>query len=296
MLKKLFIITVKILIGWLLASLLLVILSVIINVENKTDQVLISDNEAIPIALLTIFISIGIPVWAIISTLKKKDVNNPYKTRKKKKAPPRERHLNGLFSQHKAHLVRNFNRSIIPNEYGAVDIKSIDRWRGEIIRFLESVDLPEYLFKKNIHFEQAIEYIDQQTQIYIQKLEENGDASVDFTNITDPNLYEVACAKELEIHGWQVQVSPVGADQGIDVRAFKGGLSVVLQCKLYSNAVGNKAVQEAISGKAFDNADVAAVVAPNGYTRSALELAQSTNVLLLSHSDLKNLYELIARP
>jgi len=69
---------------------------------------------------------------------------------------------------------------------------------------------------------------------------------------------------------------------------------VVVQCKLYSNSVGNKAVQEALSGMAFDMAHFAVVVASNGFTRSAVELANSTGVLLLSHNDLKNLFGLLS--
>ena len=213
---------------------------------------------------------------------------------KKKYLPPREKHLKRLFRQHKDHLARNFNRTIVPNEYGGIDPQSIGRWRDEVIRFLESVDMPEHLFKKEKHIEDAIEYIHQLTQDFVNEMNSRSDKSVSFDNIADPNLYETACAKELEIHGWQALVSPVGADQGIDIRASKEGVHVIVQCKLYSNPVGNKAVQEALSGKAFDKADFAVVVAPNGFTRSALELAKTTGVLLLSHNDLKNLSGLLA--
>lgn len=298
MLKKLFIIILKIFIGWIISSVLLGVWIASIEVENEAGKVVLSSSSGGLLAVFSLLVIFGIPIWAIISTLKNKNIDGlpkePIGNRKQKRLSPRKQHLNRLFQQHKAQLVRNFNRTVIPNEYGAVDAKSIERWRNEILRFLDSINLPKYLFKKQQHLEEAIEYINQLTQNHIRELEEQSDVSVNFEGITDPNIYEIACAKELKIYGWQAQVSPVGADQGIDVRANKEGLNVVIQCKLYSNPVGNKAVQEALSGKAFDKADFAVVVAPNGYTRSALELAQSTGVLLLSHNDLKNLFGLIS--
>lgn len=298
MFKKLFIILLKIAIGWVVSSIILAVFLTAISSENEAGEIILSDSSGGLISIFTLISIFGVPIWAIVSTLKsessKLSSKKSAKHYKKKALPPREKHLNRLFQQHKGQLARNFNRTIIPNEYGAIGSKSVDRWRNEIIRFLESINMPEYLFKKDKHFEEAIEYINQLTQGYISELEMQSDKRVNFENITDPNMYEIACAKELEIYGWQAQVSPIGADQGIDIRANKEGLHAVIQCKLYSNPVGNKAVQEALSGKAFDSADFAIVVAPNGFTRSAIELAQSTGVLLLSHNDLKNLFGLIS--
>ena len=67
----------------------------------------------------------------------------------------------------------------------------------------------------------------------------------------------------------------------------------MLQCKLYNSTVGNKAVQEAIAGKAFEDADYAAVIAPNGFTKSARELALKASVLLLHPRDLQNIDHLL---
>jgi len=298
MFKKLFIILFKTIIGWIVSIFVLAIFLTGIIAENEAGEIVLSDNGGGLISIFILLSFFGVPAWAIISTLKKGDSNASFKKSikkpKKKVLPPREAHLNRLFQRHKEQLARNFNRTIVPNEYGAIDTKSVDRWHNEIIRFLNSVNLPEYLFKKDRHFDEAINYINQLTQIYINELDSQSDNSVNFENITDSHEYELACAKELEIHGWQALVSPIGADQGIDVRANKEGLHVIIQCKLYSSSVGNKAVQEALSGKLFDKADFAVVVAPNGFTRSAMDLARSTGVLLLSHNDLKNLSELIS--
>jgi HJR/Mrr/RecB family endonuclease len=64
-------------------------------------------------------------------------------------------------------------------------------------------------------------------------------------------------------------------------------LSIAIQCKHYSQPVGNKAVQEVYSGKDFYNTDIAVVVTNNEFTKSAKELASSLDVLLIHHSELK---------
>ena len=71
--------------------------------------------------------------------------------------------------------------------------------------------------------------------------------------------------------------------------AEKDGIRAVLQCKLYSNPVGNKAVQEVNAGKIFEQAQIACVVTNSTYTKSARQLAQATGVLLLHHDDLPQL-------
>ena len=102
----------------------------------------------------------------------------------------------------------------------------------------------------------------------------------------NPIAYENMCADILRGQGWQTKTTSGSGDQGVDVWAYKSGIRIVLQCKLYSKPVGNKAVQEALSGMAFEQANFAVVVAPNGFTRSAKQLAQRTGALLLSEKDL----------
>ncbi|MGN1480935.1 restriction endonuclease [Porcipelethomonas sp.] len=69
-------------------------------------------------------------------------------------------------------------------------------------------------------------------------------------------------------------------DQGIDVIADKNGVKYGIQAKCYSGTVGNSAVQEAFSGKVFYNLDKVIVVTNNTFTKSAVELATKTNVIL----------------
>ncbi|WP_052927886.1 restriction endonuclease [Morganella morganii] len=108
-----------------------------------------------------------------------------------------------------------------------------------------------------------------------------------------PAEYETFCADTLNNNGWDAKTTVATGDQGVDVIAEKGGVKVAIQCKKYSSAVGNKAVQEVAAGMSYWGADIAAVVSTAGYTRSARELASVHNVYLLHHDDLKDLEQII---
>lgn len=109
-----------------------------------------------------------------------------------------------------------------------------------------------------------------------------------------PAEFEVYCAETLRAYGWSVTRTPLSHDQGVDVIAEKNGVRVVLQCKLYSSPVGNKAVQEIAAGRAHQRAHYGAVVTNNAYTRSAKELAVTNGIWLLHFSELPQL-ESVAR-
>lgn len=110
-----------------------------------------------------------------------------------------------------------------------------------------------------------------------------------FSSRMTPSEFEAYCAEELRRVGWQAYVTRGSRDQGIDVVASKNGTKLILQCKLYTAPVGNKAVQEAYAGKAYENAQFAAVVSNSPYTPSAQQLAATNGVLLLHYSELANI-------
>lgn len=63
--------------------------------------------------------------------------------------------------------------------------------------------------------------------------------------------------------------------------ATRDGKSLVVQAKRYAGTAGNAAVQEAFAGKQFMGANYAAVVSPAQFTKSAVQLANTTGVALL---------------
>jgi len=101
--------------------------------------------------------------------------------------------------------------------------------------------------------------------------------------------YEKLCKSILEQNGWQCRLTQQSGDQGADIIAKRQSKVMAFQCKRYAASVGNKAIQEVHAAKGHYKADDCAVVSNADYTKSARELAQSLNVLLLHHSDLDNI-------
>ena len=93
--------------------------------------------------------------------------------------------------------------------------------------------------------------------------------------------FEYFCAELLQRNGFtDVEVTKASGDFGIDILARKDGVSYAIQCKCYSDTVGNHAVQEALSGAQYYHCMVAVVMTNNYFTPAAIETAQKTNVLL----------------
>lgn len=104
--------------------------------------------------------------------------------------------------------------------------------------------------------------------------------------------FEFFCAELLKKNGFlDVEVTKGSGDQGIDIIAFKDGIKYGVQCKCYSSDIGNKAVQEAFSGKTFYHCHVASVLTNRYFTASAKELAESNGILLWDRDYLNNLLE-----
>lgn len=96
--------------------------------------------------------------------------------------------------------------------------------------------------------------------------------------------FEHSCARVLRSKGFtNVKVTRGSGDQGADILAQKHGLKYAVQCKYYTNPVGNKAVQEAHAGKAYYHCDRSMVMTNTTFTQSAKNLAQATGTELWEH-------------
>ena len=109
-----------------------------------------------------------------------------------------------------------------------------------------------------------------------------------------PLEFENHCATVLTGYGWSARRTRSTGDQGVDIIATRGPKKVVLQCKQYSNPVGNKAVQEVMAGMVFEGADHAVVVTSSTFTDAARQLAEAGNVLLLHVSELHEIDQRLA--
>jgi HJR/Mrr/RecB family endonuclease len=165
--------------------------------------------------------------------------------------------------------------------YGLIDNS---KWLNEIEFFIDQVITPKGCDVRSAP-ERVLavrEMIDAATANYIN-------SRVCFSADMDPIAYEHMVADALTDFGWQTRRTKGSGDQGIDVIAEMRDKCVVIQCKRYASAIGNAAVQEAYAGKSFENADYAAVVSNASFTRSARQLAKSTQVILLHHDELAQL-------
>jgi hypothetical protein len=108
----------------------------------------------------------------------------------------------------------------------------------------------------------------------------------------DGHEFEQWVAGRLELHGWRADVTGGSGDQGLDIIARRDGKKIGIQCKRYDGAVGNKAVQEAFSGRAFHRVDTAVVITTGRYTESAKALSRKTGVHLLHVKDIPRMSRL----
>lgn len=86
--------------------------------------------------------------------------------------------------------------------------------------------------------------------------------------------------------GYKAIVTQSSGDFGADLILEKNNMRIVVQAKRYSNNVGISAVQEAHAAIPFYKAHQAWVVTNAGFTKSARQLASSTNVRLIGRSEL----------
>lgn len=101
--------------------------------------------------------------------------------------------------------------------------------------------------------------------------------------------YEEYCENLLTLAGWKCKRTAIAGDQGLDILATKPGYITAIQCKKTIGSVGNSAVQEVYSARAFYDANYAVVISSGSFTRSAIELACKLNVFLINHSDINSL-------
>ncbi len=116
-----------------------------------------------------------------------------------------------------------------------------------------------------------------------------------FREDMSPEEFEHYCAAVLRKMKWKARVTQASGDQGVDIVADKRGVRRVIQCKKYSEPVGNRAVQEIVAAIAHEGAQRAVVVTTSDYTPAAKKLAASNQVLLLHHADLRRIDRLLAR-
>ena len=190
-----------------------------------------------------------------------------------------------LSREHEATLGLKYRSCI--NEYGVLDSP---RWRREAKRFVDTVVMPHASFENTgrdtEHGRLAYETLLSEVTEHASQIAPAATFNVLASDATGV-VFENRCANIFDGLGWNAQTTGIGADQGADVIARFDQKTLVLQCKNYSQPIGNKAVQEVIAAKAFYGATHAAVVGTAPFTEAAYQLAARADVVLLDETALR---------
>lgn len=105
--------------------------------------------------------------------------------------------------------------------------------------------------------------------------------------------FEKFCAYLLSRNGFvEIKITPASGDHGIDILAIRNEITYAIQCKCYSENVGNSAVQQAHTGKSLYHKDIAVVMTNRCFTPQAIEEAEVLGVKLWGRD---KLYEMFGR-
>lgn len=213
--------------------------------------------------------------------------------------------INKCLKNNKDVLKRKKRNLVFTNEYGAEDHTAFNREMKVYINTiiipkieaqLASMDLADYFHEEkrarlnDIIAREISNWIDELPDKKSKKSSRSGAKNLILEPInfegSDPYEYEGFCRLKFEKYGWKAWQTSAGGDQGADVIAVRGGLKVVVQCKLWSSPVGSKAVQEIVAAKNYYKAHEAVVVSNQTFTAAATRLASANGVLLLHHNDI----------
>jgi restriction system protein len=200
-----------------------------------------------------------------------------------RKARQHRNAIRKLIRTHLKTLVVKRARGFARDDYG----KLVDSgWSKEIAYFYENV-IPAAM-RTDHSLDDVTDLIEREIRKVPERTFEQW-TMAGSNDIASGEDFELFVSQRLEDSGWVVQQTGKSGDQGADLVAERDGVSVAVQCKLYSQPVGNKAVQEALAAQKYYATDRAAVISNAAFTRSAIKLAQSAKVLLLHISDIDGL-------
>lgn len=195
--------------------------------------------------------------------------------------------------QHAKTLYIKRDQLLYKDDYGSL---VQEKWIQEANRFIRTKIKPLLSENQVLDYYPPIQNKILKKVLYIAKYPPNKQRSLftrrkktklKYSPTMPPLEYEEYCAELLRQAGWNADVTTASGDQGADVIASKQGITLIIQCKLYSKPVSNKAVQEVNAAKIFYHAYYAAVVSNADYTTSARQLASSVKVTLLHHENLQ---------
>lgn len=93
--------------------------------------------------------------------------------------------------------------------------------------------------------------------------------------------FERAVAHVYAKQGYQVRMTPVTGDQGVDIWIEKDGRRLIVQCKRHTKPVGASVVRDLLGTKVAQNADGAVLVCTAGFTWGVKRFAGKNGIQLL---------------
>jgi hypothetical protein len=233
--------------------------------------------------IIAVLIGVSLPAYFLLPKSSAKPEKEAIGLERKLPSISAAQSLASLISSHKSNLAAQRDRLLRKDAYGNVNA---DKWEKEKRYFLENVVKPKLGENITLSDDFILDLIERASVMPAGA--KGGAGFCDVTEIT-PLQYESFCGDRLRALGWDVSLTAASGDQGVDVLARKGSLTVALQCKKYETPVGNKAVQEVLAGARFYDCQFPVVVSNAAYTEAAQRLAGKVGVLLLHHEQLKDL-------
>lgn len=151
----------------------------------------------------------------------------------------------------------------------------------QIIKFDTSNDKFEILMDKD-SFLETCKYIP-------DSFSSSNNVKQEYDSMTGTE-FEQYCSSLLVKNGFgNVKTTPHTGNHGIDIFAEKNEITYAIQCKCYSEKVGNSSVHQAYSGKCFYKKDIGVVLTNQFFTEQAKKEASELGIKLWDKNKLDSL-------
>jgi HJR/Mrr/RecB family endonuclease len=129
-------------------------------------------------------------------------------------------------------------------------------------------------------------FVEEQRELHLQKVSE--------LLTIDPYDFEYLCSTIMKSMGYyNVHVTPRSNDKGVDITGYINGEMTVAQCKRYRNSVGSPEMQMFIGAIHNAKAKKGIYFTTGVFTKEAIAMAYSNNIILYGREQLMNNLSLI---
>jgi len=118
-----------------------------------------------------------------------------------------------------------------------------------------------------------------------RKIATSGIAEIDLMKGKEFEKYIYLCCRKI---GYLTELTPASQDYGADIILYKNSTKTVVQTKRWKSKVGVKGVQETIAAKQYYKAERGMVITNSFFTKNAINLAESTGIVLWDRYKLIN--------